>query len=82
MQLTHCGTENKAPSSQALASRGGVTRSKGLQAGTRTCGLCSMDKASVHGRPALPTKLNEAPVCSFYCVFSLFLFIKCTLRCD
>ena len=38
--------------------RGGVTHSKGPQGRTQTQGCCIKDKASVHGMPALPTKLN------------------------
>ena len=37
---------------------GGMTGSKGPQARTPARGLCSKDKASAHGMPALPTKLN------------------------
>ena len=38
---------------------------KGVQAGTRTWGRHSEDKASVHGMSALPTELNGAPKCLF-----------------
>ena len=38
--------------------RGGVTRSKGTQAGTRTRLHC---RASAHGTHTLPTELNSAP---------------------
>ena len=40
---------------------GGVTRSKGPQAGTPTRGHCSEDRASVRGMPAVPTELSAAP---------------------
>ena len=41
--------------------RRGITCKKEPQAGTRTQGCCSKDKAFVHGMPALPAELNGAP---------------------
>ena len=38
--------------------------SKGPQAGTRTLGCCSQDKASVHRTPALPTEPQWRSVCT------------------
>ena len=40
---------------------GGVTCSKGTQAGSRTQVHCSKDKDSVHRTPTVPTELNGAP---------------------
>ena len=47
---------------QVERERGGVTRSIGPQARARTWGCCSGDKASVHGKSALPPELKGNPI--------------------
>ena len=55
-----------------------MTRGKGPQAGTRTLGCHSEDKASVYGMPALPTELYGG-VCIFLTVnqFVIVDFVIC-----
>ena len=51
--------------------RGGVTRSKGPQAGSRNQVCCSKDKASVHGTATLPTELNSTHIiCRVACPYT------------